>query len=325
MNRKFYNDSIEITRDEVFDHTRSYSVVHDKEFYMNYNFSKESFIYSKVKFYDLTILVGTRYKNDEVASSPMVKIIYLWFVVIVLFSGITLLQLAKYNTLNSQLEIANKEIKDKNEQLEKSLSRIKLLIKEVHHRVKNNMQIISSLLNLQTSDQKDENVINALKISNSRIQSMALVHQKLYGTEDLIHVNIKEYITQLYVYIENSFGLNNLQITNKITINKSIIFNVDTIGPIGLILNELITNSFKYAFKENTPGEITISIIEISEGRFCLIYTDNGSGIPDNININKSNSLGLELISILTEQLTGKMHYTKTSLSKFEIEFKTQN
>jgi len=147
------------------------------------------------------------------------------------------------------------------------------------------MQIISSLLTLQRNDQTDEKVIAALDESKRRIESMALVHQKLYGTQDLSHINVNEYINQLIDSVEYTLHDKTIVTTKKIEIRNDLFFNIDTMIPLGLIVNELVTNSYKYAFTKNNTNTLSISIIHI-ENIYQLIYIDSGKGIPAHIDFN---------------------------------------
>jgi two-component sensor histidine kinase len=219
------------------------------------------------------------------------------------------------------LQSANNDVAIKNQQLEANLLKIQILIKEIHHRVKNNMQIISSLLNMQRNDQKNDSAAEALDESKRRIQSMALVHQQLYETEDLSHIKVKQYIEQLVDSVESTLTQNTIAPIKNIEVPSDLVFNIDTMIPLGLILNELITNSYKYAFLKDKENIISVSVAQ-KESVFQLIYSDNGSGIPDTIHFKNSGTLGLELVHILTEQLEGRIEYKKTELSSFIIEFK---
>lgn len=321
VHRFSFGDNIEFDREEVYDGTQKYSKKIDPEYYKNFNVKESNYIYTDLNLYGLKLRIGSAYKHPIKSERYLAIFTYIWFSLVCAFSFLTLFQYHKNSQLNSLLESANKVVADKNLQLESNLSKIQILIKEIHHRVKNNMQIISSLLNMQRNDPKNEGLADAFDESKRRIQSMALVHQKLYETEDLSHIKAKEYIEQLVDSVENTLTEINMAHQKKIDVSSELIFNIDTMIPLGLILNELITNSYKYAFEKQKENLISISLTQ-NESVYELIYSDNGKGIPDEIDFQNSGTLGLELIQILTGQLEGKIEYKKTELSSFIIQFK---
>lgn len=321
VHRFSFGNNIEFDREVVYDGTTIHNKKRDEEYYKNFNLKESDFIYTDLDLYGLKLRIGSAYKHPQESKTYLGIITYLWFGLLCAFIFVTLFQYLKNNQLNAMLQSANKKVAIKNQQLEANLLKIQILIKEIHHRVKNNMQIISSLLNMQRNDQKNDSVAAALDESKRRIQSMALVHQKLYETEDLSHIKVKEYIEQLVDSVESTLTQNTIAPIKHIEVPVDLVFNIDTMIPLGLILNELITNSYKYAFQKDKENIISVSITQ-KESFFHLIYSDNGTGIPENIDFKNSGTLGLELIHILTEQLEGKIEYKKTNLSSFIIEFK---
>lgn len=195
--------------------------------------------------------------------------------------------------------------------LRKSLHEKEVLLKEVHHRVKNNFQLISSLINLQGSMIEDENAVAALNNSKSRILSMALVHEFIYKAENLERINMDIYITRLSEMIVRSFNESATPVSVTVKANN-IEFGIETVIPLGLVINELVTNSVKYAFTGKSNGEITLELEEISPGKFRFRYTDNGKGLPADFDINKLNSLGMELVQLLAVQLKGELFVLKS-------------
>lgn len=316
-------DKFDLTREEVIDGTPSYNKNRDKEYYKNFNVAHEDFIYTDVNFYGLKLRIGSAYKNPPSSFNYITIVTYAWFLIICLLCIFSFLQLLKNNRLNLLLKSALKDIATKNNQLENNLLKIQTLIKEIHHRVKNNMQIISSLLNLQRNDEQDENIVAALDESKRRIQSMALVHQKLYGTQDLSHINVSEYVEQLVDSVENTLNTNIALPAKNIIVAEDLYFNVDTMIPLGLILNELVTNSYKHAFNDSNGNTMKIEIIKETEDNYQLVYLDSGKGIPNKIDFKNSNTLGLELIHTLTNQLDGTVSYSNKNNSIFTIKFKS--
>lgn len=316
------NDTIDLTREAVYDGTRIYNNKRDGEYYKNFDLDKAGFIYTDLGFYGLKLRVGSAYKHAPKPPREIVLITYTWYGLICLFCMVTLALYLKNSRLNLQLQSSYKSIALKNQQLEGNLSRIQVLIKEIHHRIKNNMQIISSLLNLQSNEQQDSRVSHALDESRRRIQSMALVHKKLYDTEDFSGIYVREYIQELVDSVEHTFSGDTEAPERSINIDPALYFDMDTMVPLGLILNELITNSYKYAFHRPSGNRLYISIAPAGDQRFELVYSDSGPGIKDGIDIKNSGTLGLELIHILSSQLEGSVAYSKEKGSTFSIRFR---
>jgi two-component sensor histidine kinase len=178
------------------------------------------------------------------------------------------------------------------------------LLKEVHHRVKNNLQTVSSLLSLQSRTIEDPRTKSILKSSQNRVISMAMVHEMLYMREDLSKIQYKTYVRELSEYLVKSLkGAN-----NKVSLNidiPDIELSIDTAIPLGLLINEAITNSLKYGIKDDHEGEIYISIEKEDEHCYVLHIGDNGAGYSDTLSLKNSRSLGLKLIHNLARQLKG--------------------
>jgi PAS domain S-box-containing protein len=204
------------------------------------------------------------------------------------------------------------------EEIKKSLVEKENLLREIHHRVKNNMQIISSLLHLESSKVFDKRDAEFFTTVQDRIKSMGLIHGNLYQSEDLSSIKFKEYVDnltyQLFITHEAS---SNIKLVTDI---MDITLNMETAIPTGLIVNELVSNSLKYAFPES-EGEISISIHSKGE-EFELIIKDNGVGIPKDVNINKPKGLGLELVNSLVGQLEGTIELDRSHGTEFKITFK---
>lgn len=212
----------------------------------------------------------------------------------------------------------NTVLDEKNKLINQSLHEKELLLKEIHHRVQNNFQTISSLLQLQSKGVEDKRAKQNITEGQRRIQSMALIHQRLYQNNDLSTVNMQDYIEQLSGQIIGSYSLKNLKIQVDA---QQINLDIDTSIPLGLILNELITNSCKYAFDDNKEGLLEISLSQSSTGNYELIHKDSGPGLPDGIDPSKLKSLGLRLISRLADQLHGNLEYSYEDGAWFKIAF----
>lgn len=205
-------------------------------------------------------------------------------------------------TLNQVLE---QRVLERTEMLNKSLQEKEILLREIHHRVKNNLQIIISLIRLQKNLVHDMPTRNVLLDSESRIRSMALVHEKLYRSEDLATIPMGEYVRTLATTLISTYSLNPSRI--QISIDMSdLLFDINTAIPVGLILNELITNTFKHAFPEGFEGKIEI-LGSRTQSSIILTVRDNGVGLPPDLNPKEITSLGLHLVQTLTEQLQGTL------------------
>lgn len=216
----------------------------------------------------------------------------------------------------------SKELTHKNTIINNALNEKELLIKEVHHRVKNNFQIITSLLEFQSEEIEDEKAIKLFNDGKNRVKSMALIHQKLYKNQgDFIDFN--DYIISLLNEI--SFIHQSEKEVIKVIKVKNIFFDVETAIPLGLIINEIVTNTYKYAFKDN-KNEINEISIEIEKQKddssYKLIIEDNGVGIAKDFNIDTSKSIGLKLVKRLIKQLHGSFVLIRNTGTRFELTFK---
>lgn len=200
-----------------------------------------------------------------------------------------------------------------------SLREKEQLLKEIHHRVKNNMQIISSLLNLQSESVEDKKVLSLLRESRNRINSMALVHEMLYKSQDLSKIALKQYVQSLSISIYQSYALRDSAIEFSYDIAESVYFDIDKMIPIGLILNEAISNSLKYAFPER-KGCVSISV-KLIERKYSLSVGDDGVGLKEGFNVDKDSHLGMQLIYMLTEQLDGLLTMENKNGVKYSIHF----
>ena len=212
------------------------------------------------------------------------------------------------------------ELKNSRNQLQEALEEKEMLLKEIHHRVKNNLMIISNLLELQSYYIKDKADLNVFRDSKTRADSMALIHEKLYQSTDLKGINFREYIHSLAFDIFDTYNIAPDRI--KLVINvENIILDVNTAIPLGLIINELLTNSLKYAFPDDKKGIITI-IFSKTDNIFTLIIKDNGIGLKHGIDFRNTDSLGLEIVNNLTRQIDGNVELVYDDGSEFRITFK---
>jgi two-component sensor histidine kinase len=200
-------------------------------------------------------------------------------------------------------------LEEKNELIEKSLADKEVLLKEIHHRVKNNLQFISSMLNLQARHVKDEHALAVLLESKSRIHSMALVHQKLYQEENLTGVNMQDYLSNLLDSLQHAYKIQKENIKVEVAVDP-LELDIDTAMPIGLLINEMITNSFKYAFGPEQQGVVSVSLVEKVDG-LALLVKDNGRGFTEQLEQVSADRFGFKLMKSLAEKLGGSLEITQ--------------
>lgn len=217
------------------------------------------------------------------------------------------------------LFISFRNNRKKNKLLKKQNKEKEFLLKEIHHRVKNNLEVVSGLLALQTAQIKDPNVVSAMKESQSRVYSMSIIHQRLYQSNHLSTIEMKDYFYNLGTHVLDSFGEEErIKISYKM---PELHLDVDTAVPMGLIVNELLTNSLKYAFPNERQGKITIDLSRKSAENIQLIVKDNGIGQTEGEPI-KGTGFGKKLIELLTRQLDGSMEVVYTSGTQYLFNFK---
>ncbi len=211
------------------------------------------------------------------------------------------------------------------QKLKASLKEKEILLKEIHHRVKNNLQIISSLLNLQLRKVDNKVLREQLRNSQDRVRSMAIIHETLYKSHDMARVNFNDYIQSLTRHLFNSYGINRNEIDLQIKV-QNISLDLNRAISCGLIINELVSNSLKHAFKRKKPesvgkDKIWIQFTQDKTGHYILIVSDNGIGIDSGVDLNNLDSLGLHLVQSLSEQLGGSVRIGKKAGTEFIIRF----
>jgi two-component sensor histidine kinase len=227
----------------------------------------------------------------------------------------------KQTLLNEIQERIDAELKIKisEEKLKGSLQEKEVLIKEVHHRVKNNLQIIISLIRLQANRVSDENLNSHLNETLNRIKSIALVHEMLYKSDDLSHIEFKEYIHKITESLRTIYA----DKTGKVRINvqsDDVYLTVDKAVPCAIIINELVTNSIKHAFKKNDSGDINISMNR-KNGFYSMKIADNGSGLASGFKIQNNRSLGMTLVDSLADQLDADVNIDSIKGTSFDFRF----
>ncbi|MCK4910120.1 MAG: PAS domain S-box protein [Thermodesulfovibrionales bacterium] len=200
-----------------------------------------------------------------------------------------------------------------------SLKEKEVLLKEVHHRVKNNMAVISSLLSLQSGYVDDKKYLDMFNESQSRIRSMALVHEKLYKSKDFAHIDVQDYVSSLSHNVKSTFmGRKDVSVNINV---EAMDMDIDNLIPCGLIINELLSNAFKHAFDGIDSPEISISMAKAGDDNVSLTIRDNGTGLPEAFDISRSKGLGLKLVLTLARQLDGKLEVTGLNGTTFQLTF----
>lgn len=260
-------------------------------------------------------------RNAELSKQKTIKnALFFGGLVLILIIIVVSTQLKKTNAQKLLLELKNKQIETRNDIINKSLEEKDLLIKEVHHRVKNNLQIISSLLKLQAGKTQNPEILNSLKEAQDRINSMALLHQLLYRNNEVTRLMFNEYLAGLIQQISSSFSLagSSIRVESRL---EELELDLDTAIPLGLITNELMSNAYKHAFPETGEGEIRVELAKLFKNTYQLKISDNGKGLPENFDIHNLHSLGLDIVTILADQISAELKIYNDQGANFEIHF----
>ena len=213
------------------------------------------------------------------------------------------------------------ERKRNEEQIRNSLEEKEILLKEIHHRVKNNLQVVSSLLSLQSGYPRVESVRELFLESQNRVKSMALIHEKLYQSADFSNIDFADYIESLARNLFHSYAANPEQI--RLTIEVDVELDIDHAIPCGLIVNELLSNSLKHAFPEDRAGTVLLRFHQ-QDHQFVLLFADDGIGLPADMDFRNTESLGLQLVTTLTSQIGGTIEHLPADVgTTFQISFDT--
>ncbi|CCH54843.1 unnamed protein product [Fibrisoma limi BUZ 3] len=231
---------------------------------------------------------------------------------------------------NQQLEIKQQLIDQKNQTLQQVLSEKEQLLeerewmlKEIHHRVKNNLQVISSMLNAQFNFLQDPSALTAIRESQNRVQVMALIHQKLYQSDNLAQIGMQEYIHEIVDYLIESFDRFD-SVRAQVSI-ADVHFDVSLATPLGLIINEALTNSLKYAFPQGRRGEVSVALRPLADQTYQLTITDDGIGLPPDFDVTRSKTLGLTMIRGLSKQIKGQLSIIQNSGVEICLQFSAVN
>jgi two-component sensor histidine kinase/HAMP domain-containing protein len=239
------------------------------------------------------------------------------------FNEMTAKLCGSYHNLEMEIEErkqAEKALKESEEQIKASLAEKEVMLKEIHHRVKNNLQVISSLVGLQADGSQDEAVRQVLRDVTYRVRSMALVHEKLYQSADLAHIDFAEYTRSLLSYLWRAHGAIAADVRQTFDL-EPVSLSVDTAVTCGLILNELAVNALEHAFQGRADGEVTVSLHSGADGRIRLSVSDNGVGLPAGFDWRQTRSLGLRLVQMLARQLDGDVAVSGEEGTAFTVTF----
>lgn len=240
---------------------------------------------------------------------------------ICLVLAVTLLAYLRQRSLRKRLAAQNQTIVRQSEKLQASLNEKDLLLKEIHHRVKNNLQVISGLLELQTASAGEDAAVKAAIVEGqNRIKSIALIHQRLYQHDGMATIELGGFVAELFTQIASALKAPGQEIQTTFDIPETHL-DIDTAVPLGLICNEVITNAFKHSFANQRAARFDASLRQHAKGGYELRLSDNGTGLPTNVGINKTDSLGLKLIRRLSRQIGGEADYRNENGATFIIRF----
>lgn len=220
--------------------------------------------------------------------------------------------------LSSIVDISDR--KQKELRIQEALAEKDVLLGEIHHRVKNNLQVVHSLLSLQSSLINDEAVRNMLMDSQNRIQSMALIHQTLYQSNNFARVDFSDFLEALIPTLVNSYSISGKNITLSVNVDE-VYLPINSAIPCGLLINELITNALKHAFTDRSEGTISVALSAKDNKEIQLMISDDGNGIADHLNLDEVETLGLRLVNLLSQQLNGALHIQRQHPTQFVLRF----
>ncbi|WKL48864.1 histidine kinase dimerization/phosphoacceptor domain -containing protein [Flavobacterium pectinovorum] len=296
-------------------HFNRYKSLHDS---LSNNSKNKQIEELKIQYETLNKEQKIKLQESELKKSQLLNTVSIWsLVLLLLVIGLLFNRYRLKQRTNAKLELKEKEINQKNINLGHLLDEKEWLLKEVHHRVKNNLQTVISLLNSQSAYLDNEKALSAIRNSQHRIHSMSLIHQKLYGTENIATINMPGYIKELVAYLKQSFSLGQ-RIRFEVQVD-TLELDVSQAVPLGLILNEAITNSIKYAFPDDTTGFIYVSLEASADNHYIMTISDNGIGID--FTETRADSFGMSLIKGLTDDLEGNFSMENNNGTILKIKF----
>jgi len=255
----------------------------------------------------------SKLRNEKIRNESILRYVFTGgLIVLGLFIALLYNRSRLKQKVNNTLQRKQEKINEQNDDLKKLVSEKEWLLKEIHHRVKNNLQIVISLLNTQSAYLKNKDALTAIQNSQHRMYAMSLIHQKLYQSDNLASIDMAWYIHELVNYLIDIFGTTDKEISYNLD-TESLELDVSQAVPMGLILNEAISNAIKYAFPGRENGNINISLKNISNDNYQLIIADDGIGLPEGFESIERESFGMDLIIGLTDQLDGTLNLEKNN------------
>jgi PAS domain S-box-containing protein len=212
------------------------------------------------------------------------------------------------------------ERKQSEKRIQDALAQKELLLREVHHRVKNNLQVIHSLLDLQALKCADSELVGMLRDSQNRVRSMSLIHQTLYQSQNFAQVDFQRFLGELLPRLTEAYGSMSSQVLIDIQAND-VKLPINEAIPCGLIVNELVSNALKHGFRQRQQGRIQVNISQLEGQQVQLSISDDGQGIPDDMDLTRTGSLGLQLVNLLTRQLHGQLDIHRANPTRFSLRF----
>jgi len=302
---KLFNDSLfNETREKTIAEAENRVKLIEKELEVKYEAEKKAKENEALKLSNLGL------QNRTIAAIIIASLL--------LVLGVVLVMTNRAKTKKNRLLEIQKKI------IEQQSAEKDTLIREINHRVKNNLQVISSLLNLQAYSLTDPEAIDALRDSHKRVKAISLIHQKLYGFEAIAAIPLEEYISSLFADLKTVYAATDVELVCA-TQPRELYLDIESAVPVGLILNEVITNALKYAFANGQPGILSIQVSDDIEKGYTIIVHDNGVGLPADFDTVQSGSLGFRIIKELTRQLRGQYQYTSASGTTFTLQFPNSN
>lgn len=260
-------------------------------------------------------------QETRIANDTIMRYVFIGsLLVLILFAALLYNRSRLKTNANKNLELKRKQIDEQNELLKKLLAEKEWLVKEIHHRVKNNLQIVISLLNTQSAYLDNEDALMAIQNSQHRMHAMSLIHQKLYQSDNLSTIDMSWYIYELIGYIKECYSSDN-KIKFNLDIDK-VFLDVAQAVPMGLIINEAVINTTKYAFPDGRRGEVFVSFKNTGNDNCELIISDDGVGLPADFDIDETDSLGMNLMRGLTDQLDGNFSIENKNGLRISVTFR---
>jgi two-component sensor histidine kinase len=326
---KFFTVEYKLLDFEDKAHTYAYKIEgQDKD----WNYTTESSIrISGMAYGNYKLIIKARTTAGQFSSSQLVFTVKVnmplyrsvWFMVLATMVCLGFMGLFIYYrtaVLQKAKDKLENIVHSRTTELKSTLEERELLLKEIHHRVKNNLQIISGLLDLQKEEIEAEESKAVFNEGQSRVKSIALIHQNLYQNDNLANIRFNIFVQELSLQVQEVFEQLNAKLEVEIDMPE-IYLDIDTAVPLGLIVNELLTNAYKYAVPKNGIGKVNIALKQLTKGTYVLVFADNGPGFKEAVQFDTANTLGLRLVRGLAAQLNGEATYTYANGSVFEISF----